>query len=109
MISEIEAEVKRIGEEVTTSLKRILPASFSSDNNEDDKTQQTITTTTDRMMAPRHSMPALRHSMIDLKRWSLGSASIAEGVGIGLDTLDSFVTPLQRLFEQDRVSFLPVH
>lgn len=114
-VREFEAEVKRIGEEVTrigeevtssvtSSLKRILPSSNNNNNdNGGDKTQQTT-----RMMAPRHSMPALRHSMVDLKRWSLDSSSLVEGVAsVGLTPIDErfFTLPLQQLFEQDRVSF----
>lgn len=100
---EFEAEVKRIGGEVTSSLKQILPSS-NNNNNFDEKTQTTNT----RMIAPRHSMPALRHSMMDLKRWSLDVCNLGEAAGIGITPIDQrfFTLPLQHLLEQDRVSFL---
>lgn len=99
---EIEAEIKRFGEEVsrigegvTSSLKRILPSSASamfSDNNNSNENECN-------KFSPRHSLPAMRHSPLNLKRLSLNDSSNLGPEGADLDSTDHlfFTLPLQRL------------
>ena len=87
-VREFEAEVKRLGEEVTSSLKRILPSTNNNNNN-----------------TPRHSLPALRHTALATKRWSLDDSSLGAG-SIGLSAINHrfFTLPLQHLMQNDGVS-----